>query len=207
MNNQRSFLKNIERLLRKHCSRRIRLQISADRISSEPPLIQGIDGTYWDISISKRYKNDPYSLIVILLILSKIRPFWYELFLDFVANQCYRYRYQGRWMQLHQLAKLQRYELICYRITEEFSERDFFGNFKPILVEVVRDQFPVSFILKRKPKCRKPQRKRGYDDKGSMRLEHEIHTAVSPSKGPNPYRIDLRSSYRKKSTILNFLYG
>jgi len=51
------------------------------------------ENKFWDLSIRKDVRNNPEKLISLLLLLSKVKPFWYSIFIDFVANQCQRYNY------------------------------------------------------------------------------------------------------------------
>lgn len=159
----------------------------------------------WDLNIPKRIKNDPVLLICNLVIIARGNPFWKSLFIDFCANQCKKYNYQGKWKLLHKLAKLQFRTLIEYRICEEIPPNEFFGNYLPI-IEKESQFFQIFFGRKQKPKPIKIQRKRGYNDKGSAKMNHEIHDLSSVS-GPNKEKRDFTTQYKKRSAIINFLYG
>jgi hypothetical protein len=79
-------------------------------------------------------------------------------------------------------------------LREFFSPEDIFGNLVPLMKRLVRG---IKVREPRPPRrVRKPQRKRGYDDKGSLLLPHEVHSDWSYS-GPNPERI--REEHRRPS--------
>lgn len=159
----------------------------------------------WRLSIPKRIRNNPLLLICNLVIIAKENPFWKTSYIEFCAQQCRRYNYEGKWRLLHKLAKLQSFVLIKYRIHEEIPANEFFGNYLPIIVKEY-ENFQIYFGKFQKPKPKKIQRRRGYNDKGSARKIHEIHD-FSTVSGPNKEKLNLDSQYKKKSALLNFLFG
>lgn len=178
-------------------------KISADPISlySDSPSPEDFE---WSLAVDKAVRNDPDELASILLILSAVKPFWYHVFLDFCGEQCYRYGYQGKWRFLHNLCKSQLIRLQLSLVMEYRSPNEFFGNMFNKMEKFARNP-SVRFIKQTKPKPKKPQWKRGHNDKGSMKSPHEKHSAWV-SSGPNPKRPDYRSSYKRKQAILNYLY-
>lgn len=160
---------------------------------------------FWDLSVKKEIRNNPKKLISCLVILSKIQPEWYSYFISFCAEQCHRYNYEGLWRLLHKLTKLYYNDLILYRIVEETSPSDFFGNYLPEIKQFCCD-CPVLFLKQQKPRAVRAQRKRGYNDHGSRKFQHENHSFVSYS-GENPEKEDHRTQIKKRSALLNFLYG
>lgn len=203
MKDNNTFLSEIKSNFRKLNLSHMR-KISAVPKSLWSDLSDG-ENEFWDISLKKEIRNNPGNLISLLLLLSYIEPDWYSLFLDFCANQCQRYNYQGKWRKLHCLIKLYHFELICYRITETESPSSFFGNTMKEVIKFSSD-CPCRFLLQKKPKPHYAQRKRGYNDKGSRKLPHERHSFVTVS-GPNPEKEDYRNQMKKRSSLLNFLYG
>lgn len=163
------------------------------------------ENKFWDISIRRDVRNNPEKLINLLLLLSSIKPMWYSYFIDFVANQCQRYGYQGKWRYLHKLAKLYHFELIVYRIVETETPHSFFGN-RMKQIKSFSENCPCSFLKQTKPRPKVIQRKRGYNDHGSRKLSHERHD-FSHHSGPNPEKEDYRNQYKKRSSFINFLYG
>lgn len=201
------FNKNFHSEILKHFGK---LNLSQMRKTSAVPQslwsdLPGDENRFWDLSVRKDVRNNPEKLINALLLLSKVKPEWYSCFIDFVANQCQRYNYQGKWRNLHQLAKLYHFDLIVYRIVETESPSSFFGN-RMKEIEKFSENCPCSFLLQTKPRPKKVQRKRGYNDHGSRKLPHERHSFVSFS-GENPEKEDYRNQYRKRSSLTNFLYG
>lgn len=163
------------------------------------------ENQYWDLVIQKSTRNNPRELIALLVLVSKVKPFWYQLFLDFVANQCKRYSYQGMWRVLHKLAKLYHHNLILYRICETMDPNAFFGNY----FQTIKKQSlncPCRYLKLTRPRPKYAQRKRGYNDHGSRKLSHERHD-FSYHSGENPEKEDHRDQYKKRSSFVNFLYG
>lgn len=159
----------------------------------------------WQLSIPKLIKNSPRDLIANLIILSKVRPFWYDYFILFCAEQCRKFNYEGKWRLLHKLAKLYYPELIMYRITEEMSGNDYFGNIDKLVNKHLAN-FLIDYRKLKLPRPKFPQRKRGYNDHGSRKNPHEVHD-LSTVSGKNPEREDYIDQYKKRSILLNFLYG
>lgn len=180
-----------------------------ETISAEPKSLYSnisvSDTSNWQLCIQKSTRENPSELIALLVLVSKVKPFWYQEFILFCAEQSRKKNYQGKWRVLHKLAKLNLHNLICYRITEIMSPNDFFGNYLPIIKKFARN-CPCNYLNQKLPKPKYPQRKRGYNDKGSVKFSHEVHD-LSRHTGPNPVREDYRSQYKKRSSILNFLYG
>lgn len=160
---------------------------------------------YHSLVVNKSVRNNPLSLCCLLVLISKYNPYWYTEFVLFCANQSKRYKYKGKWMLLHKLAKLYHHSLIMYRISESISGNEFFGNWYPTIVKMSED-CPVRFIKLTKKIPKQIQRKRGYNDKGSRKLEHEKHD-FSVSSEPNPEKLDFTGSYKKRNFLVNFLYG
>lgn len=159
----------------------------------------------WQLSIPKFIKNSSRDLLACLIILSEIRPFWYQNFILFCAEQSKKFGYQGEWRLIHKLAKLYYPDLIKYRITEEMSGNDYFGNINE-LVDKHLSHFFIDFRKLKLPKPKIPQRKRGYNDHGSRKNPHEVHD-LSTVSGSNPEKEDHLNQYSKRSIFINFLYG
>lgn len=183
--------------------RKSRENSSADPRSLSPDPLEGEHSL--DLSVDKSIRKDPVKLIAALLFLASERPIWYHYFLNYCGDQCYAHNYQGEWRLLHRLVRCQSIVLMLLEVQERMSPEDFFGN---IFREMQNfQQSPsVRFILQKKGKVVRPQRKRGYNDHGSMRQPHEIHSDWKQT-GPNPIREDYRTEYSAKRAILNFLYG
>ena len=159
----------------------------------------------WKIQVPKTMKNDPEELIAGLIILSKIKPYWYTEYQLFCAEQVKKYNYQGKWILLHKLLKLNFHDLILYRITEIYTGNAYFGNINK-RVNNLLENFSIRFGKCLKPRPTYAQRKRGYNDHGSRKNPHEIHDLSSVS-GPNPEKLDFSDQYKKRLSLINFLYG
>lgn len=115
------------------------------------------------------------------------------------------FQYEGLWLKVHKLLKLNRMEHKVYELLENgFSSREIFGN----LIDLgLQTAMQFSYQVEKEQKIVYPQRKRGYNDHGSRRddskwLPTDIHL------GPNPEKKDFRKSVGNKlKGILNFLYG
>lgn len=139
-----------------------------------------------------------------LILLTKPTPLGF-LVLDEIGQLCRKNKYQGTWMDVHHILKVNFPDLVLYTLLERgYSFRDVFGN----ILKLGRVALCNVKILSQEIRLpvKKPQRKRGYDDHGSRRpedkwLPSDIHL------GANPDVLDLSASYKKKRAILNFLYS
>lgn len=142
-----------------------------------------------------------------LILLSECQPTLgkYSL-LDEIGEHCVRHQYQGEWMLVHKLLKSRSLKLqLSLLIQKGYTLRDVFGNFLKGLKEIV-----LRIKFRDRQRANKPvkyaQRKRGYDDHGSCVPDHKKGRNIK-SSGANPNKLDLRESYAKKFTLLNWLYG
>lgn len=114
-------------------------------------------------------------------------------FTDHLARMCYNYNYEGEWAKVQEILELR--TLSPYNIVKLISgwmsAEDFYGNFVPLCSKLARTARIVRISYSNNRKVKKPQRKRGYDDKGTLRLSHtwlptDVHL------GANPVRVDRR---------------
>ena len=86
-----------------------------------------------------------------------------------IAKIAHRARYEGEWQfvanQL-QIAPTPAYQLECF--LSDRSLNDFFGNDIHRLKKMIRRITVYNPYLSRRTRVNRPQRKRGYDDKGSL---------------------------------------
>jgi hypothetical protein len=105
-----------------------------------------------------------------------------------VMRKVNRFNSQGRWDLVRQVLQIPLYseEKTFTFLAKYFSYSDIFGNLVPAMHRLSR----AIRIVKWRPstKVRRSQRKRGYDDKGTLLLPHEVHSAWRHS-GPNPERV------------------
>lgn len=159
---------------------------------------------YWDVSVRRAIRRKPDELIAALLVISAVKPFWYETFLAWCSERCYSEKYEGKWRNLHQLCKVQLIVLQLHTVQEMYTPEEFFGNIFKRMTKFNSDP-TVRFLRQKRPESIRPQRKSGYNDKGSMKKAHEIHSAWKHS-GPNKKRPDYRTLYKRKNAFLNYLY-
>jgi hypothetical protein len=117
--------------------------------------------------------------VVPLCIPSSRNYFLIQNLRNHVARMASNYRLEGDWFLVGQLLKqdtgLQIY-VIWKTVLGSMTLQDWFGNFVPRLRKAIRSlrwRTMYSSVVADPRPVRWPQRKRGYDDKGSWRLSHE----------------------------------
>lgn len=146
--------------------------------------------------------------VLLLLSLMKEIPEWEsDRIYGQMAQQCYRYRYEGEWKVVQALleTKLQTPEdfYLCY--TQFHSPEEFFGNLvretfflqRCGILEYVR----IRFNSESTRPVRRKVRRRGYSDKGTLRFRHEQHGDQSKVERP---REDRRSKISNSLAALEF---
>ena len=96
-----------------------------------------------------------------------LRLFWREE----LARRAYHYQYQGKWevvRQLVQLRLLTPYTVWCILLIN-FSIEDLFGNLLPLTGRIANTARLVKLYKRNSQTVIYPKRKRGYDDKGTLR--------------------------------------
>jgi hypothetical protein len=140
----------------------------------------------------------PYEYLSTLILLRLALPgrteYQYYKWAQEVANVCYKNNYQGKWKLVQEFLELEyNYPAGLFEeLTKNFNLHDIYGNFIPTLSRVSRT-VKIRTGQSRKRKVKRSQRKRGYDDKGTLRLQHERHSAWNWT-GPNPERDDKRDN-------------
>lgn len=118
-----------------------------------------------------------YALRVLLYLITfqKEIPYWEnEKIYRTLTNRAFLANYQGKWHLVQEILELENptLETVYQKWTEKGgSFRSFQSLFKKVILkeEYYRSPLDPTLIVVR------PQRKRGYDDKGSSRLNHEHH--------------------------------
>lgn len=155
----------------------------------------------------KRNLTSSEAIGLILLVAAKPTSSGIDFLLwDALGQRARMQKYQGKWMIVHHLLKYKHLELIVYEllIEKSVSPETVFGNYVR-LGQIALDRKVKLVDSNWNPPVSKPQRKRGYDDKGSSRPAHRwlpdrVH------QGPNPKKKDFSGLYGE-SGVLNFLYG
>lgn len=89
--------------------------------------------------------------------------------------------------------------------TELWTDREFFGNY---LNEHMLEVSEKIIKFKRpSTKLRKPQRKRGYNDKGSRRPSHEQHEPKLPDASLTQLHLEIELERQKESDMLALIQG
>lgn len=168
------------------------------------PHPQLAQNSFWELAVDKSVRNDPQKLICILIGLSYVEPFWYHLFIDYCNNRCFMYNYEGKWRLLHKLTRLRHGLLIMQYVTKKIGPRIFYGNWLPIISEFSKNP-SVRFISQLKPKAKKIQRRRGYNDKGSRRLPHEVPIYIAKKEKEDKFKEDHRDSNTSGNPLFYYL--
>jgi hypothetical protein len=114
-------------------------------------------------------------------------------FTDHIAQMAFNYRYEGDWRIVQEI--LEQRPFVPYSIGKiilsNMNTNDYYGNFQPLVVQLLQKCKMVPLFQRKKWKVKRTQRKRGYDDKGTLRPSHlwlptDIHLGENPE--PEDYR-------------------
>lgn len=115
-------------------------------------------------------------------------------FTDHIAQMAYNFRYEGDWKIVQEILELKTFMpyFVGKILFENMTPREYYGNFEPLLLIKWKQCKMLKLHLRQKGRVVKPKRKRGYDDKGTLRPDHRwLPTDVH--LGPNPEPEDYRS--------------
>lgn len=160
----------------------------------------------FELSIPKSYRNSPEHLIACWFVALNFNAYWKEELRLFILKQCKRYKYEGKWMELFHYSRLFSFDLVLFYSLQNYrSSNDIKGNVLPICKQITERNL-IRIYVKKQRQAKKPQFKRGYNDKGSRRPDHEIHSCY---EGESVVRekIDLSDSVTRKNNLMHFLYG
>jgi len=125
------------------------------------------------------------------IFLSLYIPVWTsDRLIDHIAQQAYRYNYSGTWKTVQAL--LESYHTPASFLStylESHTEDEFFGNFLLSCNRYIRWNKRALREMKQRGIIRRKVRKRGYDDKGSLRPEHQKGRNL-----PSPFQKEDRRS-------------
>lgn len=132
-----------------------------------------------------RTAYDSLSLLLLSSFFSD-EPWKTEVIVRTIAQKAFAARYSGKWRQVQEILELENptpLDVISH-LLHHCSTDDLFGNLVPRAKSIwtmlkIRD----SVVPDRRPVLR-PQFRRGYRDKGSRRLPHELH-GEPPSRPPS----------------------
>jgi hypothetical protein len=147
---------------------------------------------HFDILLSPKISSR--EAISLALIVNQLDPLLkFSLILE-IEKLCFNHQYEGKWLICNTIIQLSEDEekLFYFLEIEKYSERELFGNY---LGQIENSLKKVILRDRRKQKVTKPQRKRGYNDHGSMRPSHRWLPDLI-WLGENPEKIDLRRSLK-----------
>lgn len=155
------------------------------------------DGRYNSFFVHVEKPLEALGAIIVMSLMTKERDEMSRLkFKEHLAQMCYNYNYEGKWSVVQEVLETPTIlRNIIGKIADLLSIRELKGNILPLLTSIVYKAKSITTDLLReshKPRVRYPQRKRGYDDKGSLRPVHEIHSCWE-HEGPNPEKEDRRT--------------
>lgn len=139
----------------------------------------------FEIWSSGEYLNCAGNALATLAVLPLVCPSTCNYFLiqalrDHIARMAENARFEGDWNTVRRIltedTSLSIYDTWSF-IMENMSPQDWFGNFVPNLVQAlkaIRLRRRYFSVLSDTRPVRKPQRKRGYNDKGSRRSPHQV---------------------------------
>jgi hypothetical protein len=133
-----------------------------------------------------------------LLKVSKGIPWQTDREVKFFANQCYKYEYNGKWSTLQEiLERSSNFEEFKQVTIDLLGNSTFYGNLEPLM-----ERYQKTVIYKRfdqqRGLVRRPRRRRGYNDKGSLRPKWKRGRNLPD---PGPEREDRRN--KVKHPLLN----
>lgn len=139
-------------------------------------------------TIEMRYNvRNAYESLALLLILSAFadEPWKTEVVIRTIAQTAFAQRYSGKWRQVQEILELENPtpDSVVLKLLEFMSIDDFFGNLVPRAKVIWRTMKFLDTTQKCNRPVIKPQFRRGYRDKGSRRLPHELH-GLPPSHPP-----------------------
>jgi hypothetical protein len=129
------------------------------------------DLTVWKVSGFFFEKSQFVGPLYLVLQMLSMGPLQDEDMRNKISRICYTKNYEGNWNLIEQLVRLKTSapQKILDLIIENIGPHAFFGNWIPLMKFVARKlSQQILFLADRRPVYKK-QRKRGYNDKGSLR--------------------------------------
>jgi len=136
------------------------------------------------------------SCIIVLFCnsIASFNSFGSERLIEQVARVSYFRNYDGDWLHVREISKLKPSPgiILQYILTNICSTNDWFGNYIKDIVRCFRGSKYYNPYIERPHKVKSPQRKRGYDDKGTLRpsgsLGIEYYRKPKYIEEPSPYK-------------------
>lgn len=129
--------------------------------------------------------------VALLLIISAYsdEPWRTEVICRTIAQRAFAQRYSGKWRLVQEILEQENPtpETVILQILQHMSLDDFFGNLVPRACGLWKQVRFKDMTAKDTRPVVRPQFRRGYRDKGSRRLPHELH-GEPPSRPPQTDR-------------------
>jgi hypothetical protein len=131
------------------------------------------------------------ALLAISYVTDERDGFARKQYLEKVAQKGARYNWEGNWKIVKEIIfnKVFTPHTVIQNLLKYYSTNTIFGNLIPIARRLMRTFRIYDPYLQPKGKVKKTQRKRGYDDKGSLRPTHKWRETHYWS-GPNPEKVE-----------------
>jgi len=136
------------------------------------------------------------------LFITTLFPYWEtDRIIKEMGQKAYLYSYSGIWQEVQDYLELYQNDPLWFleKYLTTHSINDLFGNFFPRVEKTMNRiiKKPETMYKHRLPPVRYPHRKRGYDDKGTLRAPHERH-------GDPPIREKVDKRDKINHPLLNF---
>lgn len=162
--------------------------------SPDSPVQLWIDESYL------RSPEDALAVLAVIPIFANSRNYFrLERLREHIGQMAYNYRYEGRWKIVGEILSTTTslsFREVWSQILVLFNENDWYGNFLKrmrIRMRKLRYVKVYSSVISDNRPVRKPQRKRGYDDKGTWRPIHKkIFSYCETGIDTRPKRVPTR---------------
>lgn len=136
-----------------------------------------------EVSLSGEVLRNSYDALSVLLVLPFLggsrNYFQIQRIRDTLGKMAHNYSYQGNWNVVGEI--LEQTDSLDIRSTwiiifKNINENDWYGNYVPRILRAIKGLKVTkvySFVSEDTRPVKQPQRKRGYNDKGSQRLSHQ----------------------------------
>lgn len=106
------------------------------------------------------------------LLLHQKEAYWFtDKEVNYFRSLCYRFNYNGKWKSFQEILETTlNFEEFESKTIEIFGSHTYWGNIVGLILMYSRT---INHEKTKNSKVRKPQRKRGYDDHGSLRPFHQ----------------------------------
>ena len=140
------------------------------------------------ISVPTESAYDSLIYVILVKLYTPLRTEYFKgLFFEHIMRTAQNNHFSGKWQIVKEILQtnILTEEKMFWLLSKYFSKEDLFGNLVPAMIRLSK-AIHIRKLQNNRP-VRKPRRKRGYDDKGSLLPQHQKHSAWT-FKGPNPIK-------------------